>query len=514
MAVQPGRRLVRLLQQRITGTWLREGLIVFTKLELKGAILNRIVKIVLALFFVFMFRFGFGLFSTLTLTHEDARQTYLIGLKAYTTHTWPYFGTDTGDSAEGAFKAQCPGALEGLLIAGALFVWPNPAAPYVLVNLLSFLALALLAWYCHLRLPRLSPWFIFTWIFICPWTTHVSTQVLNLGLLPVGSVLFLIGFMESIPPLSGRALPLKWANAFMGFGVFWIMQLHMSWPIFLVLALVSFFFQMISEASGPWTRVYRDQGHHGSGRHLFSLAARFENIHFTNILMNLSAVPFFLLGALPMLALVAPTYLQYGFLKTHDVSGLLVFFSFDHFISYFTILARFFSFASFEMPRFLGDHTPERLAFLSGAPWLWPPAVFLLVAGWLQAIAMLIFWFLKHHSQSEWKAVKIMTLGVTVLIWVSFWFTVRGPDAHRYYTFFPFAMIYSLYCWDFLAGSKMWKRFAVVFIAVAILFQAGYAIEMGRQGNSSYLLDREKISQAIDAKDYQLLGERQPYSFY
>jgi hypothetical protein len=97
---------------------------------------------------------------------------------------------------------------------------------------------------------------------------------------------------------------------------------------------------------------------------------------------------------------------------------------------------------------------------------------------------------------------------------VSFWFTVRGPDAHRYYAFFPFAMVYSLYCWDFLAGSKRWKWIAVIFIAVAIFFQAGYAIEKGKESKSNYLMDKEKIAKAIDAKDYKLLGERRPDSLY
>jgi len=186
-------------------------------------------KAALGLIFAFLVRFGFGLLSPPPLTYEDSTQTYLIGLKCYTTHTWPYFGPDTEDPAEGTFKAQCPGALEGLLIAGSLYLWPNPIAPYLMVNLLSLFALGLLAWYSCKRLPRLSPWFVYTWIFICPWGTHISTQVFNLSFVCVGSVLFLIGFMESIHYTRIGVISSSLANALMGFSIFWIMQFHLSW---------------------------------------------------------------------------------------------------------------------------------------------------------------------------------------------------------------------------------------------------------------------------------------------
>src|SRR5262249_1652539 len=82
---------------------------------------------------VFCFRLWFGL--SVGLWPADPRQTYLIGLKCYLTRTWPYFGADVYP------QVQVPGALQGLSIALPLYLFHIPEAPFVLVNLLSFLAL-------------------------------------------------------------------------------------------------------------------------------------------------------------------------------------------------------------------------------------------------------------------------------------------------------------------------------------------------------------------------------------
>ena len=166
------------------------------------------------------------------------------------------------------------------------------------------------------------------------------------------------------------------------------------------------------------------------------------------------------------------------------------------------------------MPRFLGEHTPQRIAFLLRAPWLLLPALFLLVMGWLQVLAQLVLWFKKEHPQKDWKVIKMTTLGVVVLVWMSFWFTFRSPDAHRFYSVFPFAMVYFLYCCDFLPKTPKWILFSKILIVTAIFFQVFYAIQNGVEGSSSYARDKDNIQKAIMAKDYTLLGQRRPYSLY
>src|SRR5512133_3133134 len=50
------------------------------------------LSFIVVVLFLFLFRIGFGLCSEFWF--EDERQVYLIGLKHFTTHAWPYFGPD------------------------------------------------------------------------------------------------------------------------------------------------------------------------------------------------------------------------------------------------------------------------------------------------------------------------------------------------------------------------------------------------------------------------------------
>jgi len=425
----------------------------------------------------YLFRLGFGLLSPPILTISDATQSYLIGLKSYTTNTWPYFGPDTEDPSEGSFKAQCPGALEGLMVAVPLWMWPDPLCPYLLVNLLSVTALAFLGWYVRKRLPNLSPWVIYPWLFLAPWDTHISTQVFNLSYAMVGSILFFVGFTETIPGLKKDVISGSWANAMMGFSLFWIMQFHMSWVLFLAFSFISFFFQLKSPPRGK-------------------------------------GILFFFLGAIPSFVFVLPTFVVYGLRGTGELSGLLSRFDYGHFKSYFTILARFFSFACFEMPRFIGSHTPERKAFLLESPLLMVSGIFLMVTGWIQAVIMLVLLFKKDHSKPEWQRLKLLVLGTSLLIWVSFWFTIRNPDAHRFYLTFPVAMIYFFYCWDLTMSESRRRKLGFILILTAVVFQFFYALQSSIDGKSVFLTEREKIAKAIELKDYRILAERRSDSLY
>ena len=90
----------------------------------------------------FFFRLWYGTCSEFW--RADEKQIFLIGLKSYTTRTWPWFGPDVGPT-----PIQMPGALQGLMVALPFFVAPVPEAPFVLLNLLSFASLCFLAWYCR-----------------------------------------------------------------------------------------------------------------------------------------------------------------------------------------------------------------------------------------------------------------------------------------------------------------------------------------------------------------------------
>ena len=443
-------------------------------------------KILLAMVGAFCFRLGFGLAmpfwppdkiqSNLMVATPDEFQTYLIGLKCYTTGTWPYYGPDL-NGTEASYTTQIPGALEGLLIALPLYILPIPEAPYILLNLLSLFAIALFTWYCSKKIPNLSPWFIFASLVVLPWNLHESTSIINPSWCLFGSVIFFIGFLETIPGFSMELFSPALRNALMGFGLFWVMQFHLSWMYLAAFFVLSLFFQ------------YRHQPRSAG-----------------------SALLFFVLGALPSFAFMIPTLVKYGIPQGHNGHGFTSSFNFGNFTQVFTILARYLSLTCYEVPRYIGLSTKIRLEFLEGSLLTLIPGIFLWVLGWVQAAALLIFWFFKKHKLKDWPILRWLVLFNFLIIWVSFWFTVKLPYAHIYYTCFPLVFLYSLYGWSRLGDSSGWRTFAKVYLAAAFIFQITYAIRAYPQ--FSLYRDRPLVVQAIQQKNYHLMGERRENSYY
>jgi hypothetical protein len=425
---------------------------------------------------IFLFRFGFGLYCPSVTADEDYTQTYVIGLKCFTTHTWPYYGPDVV-APETQFKTQMPGALEGLLGALPLWIWPAPESPYLFLNLLSFLGLSLLAWYCCKRLPRLSPWFVFIWILLAPWSTHYSTQIINPSYAFLGSILFFLGFLETVSTLRIRVIPTPWANVFMGFGLCWVMQLHMSWLALVPFLLFSFYSQV---QEGQWKKAFL----------------------------------FIFLGALPLLALIVPTFVTYGFSTGKDVHGFASGFNWDNAKDIVGTLARFLSIASFEMPRFIGEHTHDRIQYLFSSPWLVVPGFLLWAAGYLQPLGMIGLWFVSKNPLRNWASIKWLGLGTFLLIYGCFLFSPDMAASFRIVLFFPVIMLYSLYCYDFLAIKPIWRKIGLVFILCVIVFQVDYTVKNIQTNNSIYAKQRGLMTQAIDQKDYRLLAPRRADSLY
>ena len=443
-------------------------------------------KIVLALVAAYGFRLAFGLAmpfwppdkiqSSLMVSTPDEFQTYLIGLKCYTTGTWPYFGPDLNGS-ETSFSSQMPGALEGLVIGLPFYALPIPEAPYIFLNLLSLFAIALFTWYCSKKIPSLSPGFIFASLVVLPWNLHESTSIINPSWCLFGSVLFFIGFLETVPGFRMGLFPLSLCNAFMGFALFWVMQFHMSWMYLAAFFALSLFLQ--------WKQ---------------------------RPLSVFPALLFFALGALPSFAFMVPTLVKYGVPQGHNGQGFATSFNFHNFIQGPAILLRYLSLACYEIPRFLGAHTADRLSYLKGSIFTLLPGVFLWILGLVQALALLVFWFFRNHPLKDWPILRKLALFNFLIIWVSFWFTVKLPYAHIYYSCFPLVFLYSLYGWSRLAPSPRWRTFAKVYLAAAFLFQITYAIRAYPQ--LSLYRDRALVVQAIQQKNYHLLGERRENSYY
>src|SRR6185503_962160 len=333
---------------------------------------NRVIFILLFLFLL-AFRIVFG-FSQ-PFYNPDELQTYLIGLRVYTDHLWPYFGPDLIVTETG-FYTQIPGALEGLLIGTPFYLLPIPEAPFILLNLMSLSALAFLAWYIAKRVKEVPFFFIFPWLALIPWNLHESTNIINPSWLLFGGVFFFIGFLEALPQTSLKFLSPRTAFAFMGFGLFWCVQFHYSWVLLPPFVVAAF-------ADRVWRKQFKGTKEFGG----------------------------FLLGSLVSGLFLIPTLVKFGSEQAATGMGLSVGFNFGNFKSFFTILARFLSLASYEVPRFLGDGRNVRLQAAREIPWMIPAAVLLLLVGWAQPFVMLVLGFIKDKKHKDWKALHIVTGG-------------------------------------------------------------------------------------------------------
>jgi hypothetical protein len=415
-----------------------------------------VIAVTLGLLALFLFRLGYGLTSEFW--SEDERQIYLIGLRSFARHEWPYFGPDIVWT-----ESRIPGALQGLLVAGPLFLWPVPESPFVLLNLLSFAALCLFAWYCGRRLPELPPVWLWLWIMTAPWTLNFSTHVVNPSYVLPPAVLFFVGFFEAAELFRGELLPVRLAYALMGFGLACIAQLHLSFvllPPFVLLALVR-------PAARP------------RGGALLALG----------------------LGAAIPLGLLLPTLLKFGLGGTQRNVGIWPL----GLWTLLTVLARFLSFASFEINRFLGLSDPQRLLLLARNPWLAIPVVFSGLVGIVQPFLMLFLSF-GRWSRPGWTALRLMTLATVVWIYLIYFFAAKEPWAHAFYVAFPLAMYFSLHCWVRLAGSSAFGRLAAAALVSGVLLHLGLA--WARAPLRSLYRDRATVVAAIEQREDRLLGER------
>ncbi len=289
--------------------------------------------------------------------------------------------------------------------------------------------------------------------------------------------MFFVGAMESCSLLRKEILPVSLANFMMGVSLFWIFQLHMSWPILVAFILASFYFQ------------YRDVG---------------KRIWIS--------VAYFFMGALTSASLVIPTFLKYGLKLGFGETISNIQLNLKNLSRFFIVLARFLSFASFELSRFVGENTSARLSFFEKNPWVTPFAFFVGIIGIIQPVVLLLVWFSKKKTQRDWRRIKYFILFTFFVVYFSFAFSVKEPSSHTFYVVFPAVMIYSFYCWSKFLGNKIWRRLALAFIISGIIFHLGLAIGKG-PGRSLYK-NRDIPETAIEKKDYKILGERRRFSLY
>jgi hypothetical protein len=415
---------------------------------------------------LFAFRLCYGL--CYEFFFEDFTQIFLIGLRAYAGGRWPYFGADVVWT-----ESQIPGALQGLMVSLPLTVAPIPEAPFVLLGLVSMAALSLLAWYICLRLPALPRWLVWGWLMTIPWTLNFSTSLINTSYILPGAIVFFVGFFEACPWFSLGRLRGWLALAMMGFGLGWVIQIHMSWPLLLPYAGVA----LLARVRSGWRRAARDVAWFAAG----------------------FAVP----GAL-----LLPTLVTFGLhgggtarnLHLHLVSpGVLV-----------TTLARLLSFASLEVLRFMGHDTAKRVVMLSRNPWLAPLAAVVWTVGILHPLLMAWLWFRRDHpARADWPAFRLLVVASILVIYAAYFFVMEPPQAHAFYALSPIALVFAAYCWSFVDGPRA-RRVAAAVMGVSIVFHAGLALALG-PGRSMYK-NRAVVAAAVSEREPSYFAHRRAYA--
>lgn len=414
------------------------------------------------LVFLFLFRTVYGLWSEFWF--EDELQIFLIGLKYYTTGKWPFFGPDVIYT-----QSQIPGALQGLLVGAPLRLIQIPEAPIILLNIMSFASLALMAWYFCKRFPQYSRFFVWAWLMTCPWVMVFSSHIINPSYVLPFSVLFFVGLFDTFIYAENSLIP-KWASfLMMGFATTAVMQIHMSWVMFVPLTLAPLYVQV---------------------RKSFKAFVSSSGVY--------------LVGALIGAATLIPTLIFYR--NTSGDVGNNIVFTLSHAKDFLTIIARFFSFASFEAPYILGGTTTGRVAVIKDHLWMTPFALTLLVVGWAQALFMLVSFFLKNDLP-HWSRVRWFTFSTIILLYCSYFFSIKGPSSHTFYCMFPLAMLYSFYCYNRLIKYKKWWKYgSLLFVCFGFFFYVG--LGMYNYEKKSLYKNRSRVVEAMTKKDYKILGLR------
>src|SRR6185436_920342 len=229
------------------------------------------------------------------------------------------------------------------------------------------------------------------------------------------ALVFFIGFFESIPTFRVGVLSRSVSHALMGAALGWLLQIHMSWPL------------LLPFAAGAWLSARRD-------------GAR-------GLLVNLGAL---MLGALAPGVLLIPTWIRYG-LDAGDGGTLrnLTLHVVDP-TELFTTLARFLSFPSLEINRFIATDGAKRLAFFQRHLWLAPVAAVVFVAGTLQPLWLLVELVRRHDNSAAWRAIRWIVVGSVAIVYTSYAFVIEPPQAHAFYVLSPVAFMFAAYCWSFV----------------------------------------------------------------
>ena len=420
---------------------------------------KRLIILILALF---LFRLLYGLASEFW--SSDEFQIYLIGLKSFTTKTWPFYGPDIVYT-----NSQIPGALQGLLVSLPFYIAKIPESPTIFLNILSFISLSFFANYITKRIKGIPVWIVWVLVMTTTWTMVFTTKVSNPSYAIVFSIPFFVCILDLLKIYKTPVINPKIAFFILGISTTLIMQLHMSWVLLI-----------------PYTGI------------VFLLRIK------TNIKQQLVKLGLYMfgiiIGALTLIPTLLNPQITGGKLDSNIVLNL------DNWSNLPAILLKFLSFASYELPYMLGANNEQRFSVIKEQIWMSPVAVFLLIMGFAQ-IALFIYSFFIKNLSDEFKKIKWLIFGSVLLLYVSFFFSIKGPSPHTFYILAPIPIFFSFYCYQWLIAKKSFVLKILKVMAICgIIFHIGLGIYQFQ--HKSLYKDRAKIVQALDKMDYTILGNR------
>jgi len=418
---------------------------------------------------IIVFRFLYSLTQEFWYPNDDdVIQIFLIGLKSFTTHTFPYFGADVVYNA-----SQIPGALQGYLVSIGWHLWKIPEAPYIVLNILLDLSLGFMAWYASKRLPDLSKIFIWIYVFLIPWSICYFTRIINPSYVIPGAIIFFIGIFEIYPSLKKNILPEWLSFYFLGFAIFWIMQLHMSWVLLGPFTAVAFYYLLRTKD------IRRIFGHTAS----------------------------FFVGCLTTGILLIPTLTTYGISNGQgkSVSAMAEFHP-EHITEFFRLLGMYLGYACFDLNRFRALNAADSGRFADLFPWAIPFMYIILVTGFIQAGWLVICFFRKGSKDPMRRHVANISIAGFILFFLSTFFSHIVPVSHAAVLFFPLMVLYALYALREPMKKKWVRVWLYSAFASATIFYAANALD--RYQTVSMYKNRDAIVKALEQDNYKLVGLR------
>jgi hypothetical protein len=215
----------------------------------------------------------------------------------------------------------------------------------------------------------------------------------------------------------------------------------------------------------------------------------------------------FIAGCFTTGSLLLPTLLNFGLAseKGKSVSGMVEL-HLEHAGDVFKMLSTYLAYASFDVTRFIGGNTEERVQFLKDYIWAAPFTIFVGIIGVALSLFLLYSFFRKKHGDVMFRNVSYLTLVGFLLFYVSALFSRVDPPSHAAVLFFPLVVLYTFYVLRAPLKKKWVRQLAQRVFSAAVIMYVAIAIK--NYSTISMYQNRTVLVRALDEDNYKLVGLR------